>query len=71
MMIVGAKLKNATVLSAVARPVTCQAQTLIPKDVMADPMRETTWPAQMHVNPFMPFGLACVTKPSPGILTPI
>jgi len=42
MMIMGVKLKNATMLRAVARPVTCHAHTLIPKAVIADPTSETT-----------------------------
>src|SRR5450756_2820920 len=50
MMIIGAKLKNATIESAVASPVVRYAHSVSAKPVIAVPTRDTTCPNQTMVN---------------------
>src|SRR5450830_716899 len=57
MMIIGAKLKNATIESAVASPVVRYAHSVSAKPVIAVPTRDTTCPNQTMVNAVIPCGL--------------
>ncbi len=51
---VGAKLKNPTNASAVASPVTCQAQMVRANLVIPVPRRETNCPTQTTMKPLIP-----------------
>ena len=57
MTIIGANPKNATIDSAVARPVVRYAHRVSAKPVIAVPTRDTTCPNQTIVNAVIPFGL--------------
>ena len=78
MMIIGAKPKNATIDSAVARPVVRYAHSVSANPVIAVPTRDTTCPNQTMVNAVIPFGLCddattvCSSVPATSfMITPV
>jgi hypothetical protein len=52
----GTAVKRATRARVVASPVACHAHMVMANWVMPVPRRETSWPNQMMVKPFMPVG---------------
>jgi len=68
MMMVGVKLKKATMLSAVALPVAFHAHTETANAVMAVPVSDMTCPSQTSANALNPVGRAGAMEPSCGSL---